>query len=87
MDISRIQGEIMERQLNLDKIFKLADTDKKIVISLFQDLLDSFYGEKGMTLPGGLKVDHIRASIIYNTLIDNDYLITKRESNLDKVLD
>jgi hypothetical protein len=86
MDILAMQDEIMERQLNLDKIFKLPEDDKQIVMSLFQELLDSFYGEKGMDIAGGLRVDHIRASVVYNTLIDNDYLVTKRESNLDKIL-
>lgn len=85
VDIIRIQDEVMDRQLNLDKIFKLPEDDKKIVMGLFQELLDSFYGEKGMDI-GGLRVDHIRASVIYNTLIDNDYLVTKREANLNKVL-
>lgn len=86
MDILLMQDDIMNRQLNLDKIFKLSKKDKKIVLDLFQELLDSFYGEKGMSLPGGMRIDHIRASVAYNTLIDNDYLVTKRESNLDKVL-
>lgn len=85
MDILLMQDDIMNRQLNLDKIFKLSKKDKKIVLDLFQELLDSFYGEKGMSLPG-MRIDHIRASVAYNTLIDNDYLVTKRESNLDKVL-
>lgn len=86
MDIRLIQDDIMNRQLNLDKIFKLSKADKKIVLNLFQELLDSFYGEKGMSIPGGLKIDHIRALVAYNTLVDNDYLITKREANLDKIL-
>lgn len=86
MDILQMQDEIMNRQLNLDKIFKLPDTDKQIILNLFQELIDSFYGEKGMSFPGGVRIDHIRASVAYNTLVDNDYLVTKREANLDKVL-
>jgi len=77
---------MMSRELNLEKIFKLSSQDKAIVMSLFNELMDCFYGDKGMNFPGGIKVDFIRANVIYNTLINNDYLVTKRESNLDKVL-
>jgi hypothetical protein len=86
MDSTKILDKIVDKQLNLDKIFKLSDSDKTIVLDLFKELFDSFYGEKGMVFAGGMKIDYIRSLVIYNTLIDNDYLITKREASLDKVL-
>lgn len=86
MEFFELQDQMMSRELNLEKIFKLSSQDKAIVMSLFNELMDCFYGDKGMNFPDGIKVDFIRANVIYNTLINNDYLVTKRESNLDKVL-
>lgn len=85
-DIHIIVEDIEKRELNLEKIFKLPETDKQIVLGLYSDLCDSIYGEKGMNLPGGVKIDYMRAMVSYNTLINNDYLVTKREANLDKIL-
>ena len=86
MEFFELQDQVTCRELNLEKIFKLSSQDKAIVMSLFGELMDCFYGDKGMNLPGGIRVDFIRANVIYNTLVNNDYLVTKRESNLDKVL-
>lgn len=85
-DWQNIQTDLLERQLDIEKIFKLDDSSKEIVMRMFYDLMDSFYGEKGMNLPGGMKIDYLRASVIYNTLLDNDYLVTRREKNLDNIL-
>ena len=81
-----IESGLLDRQLNLEKIFKMGDSDKEIIMSMFNDLVDSFYGERGLNLPGGYKIDYMRASVLYNTLLDNDYLVTRREKNLDNIL-
>ena len=82
-----IQTDLLEKQLDIDKIFKLDDSSKEIVMRMFYDLMDSFYGERGMNLPGGMKIDYMRASVIYNTLVDGEYLVTRREKNLNTVLE
>lgn len=84
---TEIQNNLSVRELNLDKILKLDENQQKLVIKLFDDLMDSFYGERGMNLPGGLKIDYLRAEVLYNTLVSGDFLITKREKNLNRVLE
>ena len=87
MEFFELQAEIESRHLDLDKILKLPSSyDKEIILELFKELMDSFYGEKGMNFPGGIRVDFIRATVVYNTLVEGGYLVTKREANLEKVL-
>lgn len=87
MNFFELQADIENRYLDLDKILKLPTSyDKEIILELFKELMDSFYGEKGMSLPGGIKIDHIRATVVYNTLVEGGYLVTKREANLERVL-
>ena len=87
MEWNEIVGGISKRQLNLDKIFKLNTDDKKIIMDLFNDLLNSVNGTTGILMTGGMKVDYSRACIIYTTLVNEDYLVTRRELNLEKILD
>lgn len=82
-----IQNELATKQLDLDKILKLDKSQQKVILKLFDDLMDSFYGERGMSLPGGMKIDHLRAQVLYKTLIDGGYLVTRREKNLNEVLE
>ena len=74
-------------ELNLQKIFKLSDSERNFIIMMFSELMDCFYGEKGLSLPGGAKIDFIKASILYNTLSNEGYLVTKREKNINNILD
>lgn len=74
-------------ELDLQKIFKLSDSESSLVIKMFNELMDCFYGEKGYSLPGGAKIDFIKASILYNTLSNEGYLVTKREKNINNILD
>lgn len=82
-----IQNELSEKQLDLNKILKLEKHEQKVILKLFDDLMDCFYGEKGMSLPGGMKVDYLRAEVLYRTLVESDYLVTRREKNLNEVLE
>jgi hypothetical protein len=89
MGINDILTELSKSdyELNLTKIVKLSESDRNTIFLLFQELMECFYGERGMNLPGGTKIDLIRASIIYNTLNNSGYLVTKRERNIDNILD
>ena len=79
--------EISKRHLNLPKIFKLDEKDQRIVLQLFDKLNKSFNGNNGHTLPGGIRMDQINGKLIYDTLVEYDFLVTRREENLNKLLD
>jgi hypothetical protein len=64
-----------DKILNLDRIMKLSDSDRKSVLYLFDKLTKCF------------KIDTITAQVIYNTLIEYDYLVTRREKRLEDVLE
>ena len=74
------------RILNLDKIFKLEPHNQQIVMNLYHTLLDSMNGEKGPLIAGGIRFDVIGMSSTYNTLVEHDFLVTRREKNLDTLL-
>jgi len=80
-----------DKILNLDKIMKLSEPDRKSVLDLFERLTKCFNGNNGVPLgiPGltGVKFDFITAKMIYTTLVEHDYLITRREKRLDDVLE
>jgi hypothetical protein len=74
-------------ELDLEKILKLDKSQQKSVLKLFDDLMDCFYGERGVGLPGGYKIDYLRAEVLYRSLVNNNFLVTRREKNLNKVLE
>ena len=80
-----------DKILNLDKIMSLNESDRKSIFDLFERLTKCFNGNNGIPLniPGltGVKFDFITANMIYNTLLENDYLITRREKRLNDVLE
>ena len=81
-----IQREILGKQLNLDKLLSLPKDQADIVLKLFNDLMDSF--TKGdFQIPGGIKMDIVRMVILYNTLSDEGWIITRREKNLNAIID
>jgi hypothetical protein len=88
--MDKIYENLSDKHLNLDKIMNLSKDDKKIVIDLYNQLHDAINGESGtfggIPLPSNLKVDLIRFNLIYNTLTEYGYLVTRREENLDKIL-
>ena len=86
MTFNDIQDTLCDMELNLEKILKLPESDKNIILGLYNDLCDCFYGEKGVSMPGGMKIDHTRLYINYNTLINNEYLVNKRGADLEKIL-
>ena len=85
--IAVLMNDVCEMHLNMDKILKLSDVDKKIVLDLYDKLIKSFYSSGTFTLPGGIQFDVIGANTIYNTLTEGGYLVTRRERNIDSVLE
>jgi hypothetical protein len=83
----KIHEEILELELDLDKVLKLEKHQQKIVLRLFDDLMNCFYGERGISIPGGERIDYLRAEVLYKTLVNSEYLVTKREKNLNRVLE
>lgn len=79
--------EISKRHLNLPKIFELDEKDQRIVLQLFDKLNKSFNGNNGQSFPGGIRLDQINGKLIYDTLVEYDFLVTRREENLNKLLD
>jgi len=83
----KIHEEILELELDLDKVLNLEKHQQKIVLRLFDDLMNCFYGERGISIPGGERIDYLRAEVLYKTLVNSEYLVTKREKNLNRVLE
>lgn len=80
MDIIGITKDMSNRQLNLKKVLELDDRQRSLIMSLFEQLIGSFS-------PANFNgIDSVKISVIYNTLVDNDYLVTRREKNLDNIL-
>lgn len=87
MEVSEIIENLPKMQINLDKLSKLDNDNRKVIIDFFNSLMNSLNGSSGNMIPGGSKYDIIRAYVLYNTLTENEYLITRRESNLNKILE
>ena len=73
--------DIQSRMLNIDKIFKLEPNNQKIVMDLYQIMLDSLELNKNFSMTSGIDVYSLTTA--YNTLVENDFFITRREKNLD----
>lgn len=78
--------ELENKILNIPKISSLGDSEKEIVLNLFYRLTKCFDGSRG-NLMGGMKVDQINAEILYNTLIEYDYLIDRREKRINDIIE
>jgi hypothetical protein len=89
--MDKIYDNLLDKQLNLTKIMALPKEDKKIIIDLYNQMHDAINGEMGtfggFALPGDVKVDVLRFNLIYNTLTEYGYLVTRREKRLDDVLE
>ena len=79
--------EIEKRHLNLPKIFELDEKNQKIVFQLFDKLNKCVSGNNGVNVPGYGRIDKINAKLIYDTLVEYEFLITRREKNINKLLD
>ena len=73
-----------DKILNLDKIFQLDQHNQTIIMDLYQLLVKSITSIHSIS--GRIEFDGIGITITYNTLVDNGYLITRREKNIDTIL-
>lgn len=87
MDSYMILDELSssELELNLPKILKLSDSERDLVIKLFDDMM--FACHNGMEMTGGIAMHPIKLSILYRTLYNQGYLINSRGAKLDELLD
>ena len=83
--------DLDDKMLNINKIMNMEESQRKLIIDLFDKLTKCFNGNNGITmaLPGftTMKVDLISAKLIYTSLIEHDFLITRREKRLDSILE
>jgi len=73
--------ELSSLQLDLKKIIGLPKKDSDMIISLFHDMMGSRYGDSF-----GISADLLKFEILYNTLTDSGFLITRRDRNIDDIL-
>lgn len=71
MEIKEIYDKLIDKQLDLDKIMSLPTEDKKIIMDLYNQM----------------HIDIYRFNIIYNTLTEHGYLVTRREKRLNDLID
>lgn len=83
-----ILTELNKRHLNIPKILELPEHSQKTVLSLFDKLTKCFSGNNGLQhAPGAGKIDYINGKLIFDSLVEHGYLITRREKRLDDILD
>lgn len=82
-----IISEINKRHLNLPKIFELDEKNQKIVFQLFDKLNKCVSGNNGVNIPPYGRIDMINAKLIYDTLVEYGFLVTRREKNINELLD
>jgi hypothetical protein len=80
-------SELKERHLNIPKILELPEHSQKTVLSLFDKLTKCFSGNIGLGQFMAGKIDYINGKLIFDSLVENGYLITRREKRLDDILD
>lgn len=80
METHLILEDIAKRHLDIDKIMKLDESQRNFINSIFEKLLVEISGN----ING---YNNITISLLYNTLIEGDYLVTRREKNLNILVD
>ena len=83
MDTHEILNDVMSRHLDLEKVLKLDDSQRSTVISLFSTLME----ELKTDLNRGFQYNDVTISLVYNTLVESGYLVTRRERNLNTLVD
>lgn len=72
-------------ELNLPMILKLPESERDLIIKLFDDMM--FACHNGMEMVGGVTMHPIRLAILYRTLYNQGYLINSRGVKLDQLID
>lgn len=75
-----IYQEIQNRQLDLDKLLKLDESQRNTVIHLFDRLLTEFKTDPNYP-------HDVSIYVLYNTLVECGYLVIRREKNLNQLAD
>ena len=83
MTSHEIYSDIQSKQLDLDKLLKLDESQRNTVIHLFDRLMNEFRVDYHNPVP----YDEVSVSVLYNTLVDSGYLVTRREKNLNELVD
>jgi hypothetical protein len=86
MTIEDVQNELLKREINIDKLFLLESSKRNLIIKLYDDLFNSFYND-GVMMPGGYKMHHLKIYSIFNTLVNNGHLVTRREKNINSIIE
>lgn len=82
--IENIHEDILKRQLDLERLLKLPKNKSDLILKLFDDLMNSF--KNGQFSPStGQSMDINRLIILYHTLVDDGWLVTRREKNLNRL--
>jgi hypothetical protein len=79
-------AELEKKHINIPKLLELPEHSQKTILSLIDKLNKSFNGNNGPSF-GGIRVDMINGRLIFDSLVEYGYLTTRRESNLDSLLD
>lgn len=72
-----------EYEINIDKIFLLSSDKQQLIINMIESL---FLSLDNPDTSRHQKDSMFRIGVLKNTLINNEWLITKRDKNLNKIL-
>lgn len=83
MELHEILSDLTNRHFDINKVINLEESKRDIVINLFNQLMDE------------LKIDplnfqhtnQMKIQVLYNTLVESGYLVTRREKNLNNLID
>lgn len=79
-------ADLMDKILDVEKIFKLPPKDQKIIMDIYNSML--WATDKWSNNLGHVGTyDVVKFDNSYNTLYDWGYLITRRDKNIDEILD
>lgn len=78
-------ADLMDKILDVEKIFKLPPKDQKIIMDIYNAML--WATDKWSNLGSIGTYDVVKFDNSYNTLYDWGYLITRRDKNIDEILD
>lgn len=84
MDVHDIVVELEKRTLDIDKMISLDESQRNFVTSLFNELLLEISNLYDYTR--GLQPNTCKVSLIYRSLVESGYLVTRREKNLNELV-
>lgn len=73
--------------LNIPKILQLNDSQKSFIMNLITMYFDSFNGNSGHIVSGGIKMDFVSSKILGSTLVRYGYLIDEREAKINDIIE